>query len=116
MLQVPELKYTVYGSYMWPLGNRGFEVFSNYSWVDDVYYSPFERKRKWHLRTVAWTSSTWKSPDEKWVVSGFVNNVMDEVGILQALRAGEAEHFRHTAGTTLPRLYGLEVTYTLGDY
>ena len=49
-------------------------------------------------------------------MSGFVNNVMDEVGILQVLRAGEAEHFRHTAGTTLPRLYGLEVTYTLGDY
>ena len=118
VLQVPELKYTVYGSYMWPLGNRGsFEVFSNYSWVDDVYYSPFERREEMapsYGRVDV--RGTWKSPDEKWVVSGFVNNVMDEVGILQVLRAGEAEHFRHTAGTTLPRLYGLEVTYTLGDY
>ena len=47
-------------------------------------------------------------------MTGFVNNVLDEVGVLQVLREGEAEMFRHTAGTTVPRLMGLEVTYNMG--
>ena len=57
--------------------------------------------------------ATWTSAAGNWIVSGFVNNVMDDVGVLQVLREGESEHFRHTAGTTVPRLYGLEVTYAL---
>ena len=47
-------------------------------------------------------------------MTGFVNNVFDDVGVLQVLRQGENEMFRVNAGTTVPRLYGLEVTYSLG--
>jgi len=58
--------------------------------------------------------ATWRSNGGAWIVTGFANNVLDEVGVLQVLREGEAEFFRHTAGTTLPRLMGLEVTYNMG--
>ena len=116
ILQVPELKWTAYASYMVPMGNNGsLELFTNYSWIDDVYYSPFEREEEMakaydriDLR------ATWRSNGGAWVVTGFVNNVLDEVGVLQVLREGEAEFFRHTAGTTVPRLMGLEVTYNMG--
>ncbi|MBL6714875.1 MAG: TonB-dependent receptor [Pseudomonadales bacterium] len=116
LLQVPELKWTGYASYMVPMGNNGsLELFANYSWIDDVYYSPFERKEEMaeaygrvDLR------ATWRSNGGAWIVTGFANNVLDEVGVLQVLREGEAEFFRHTAGTTLPRLMGLEVTYNMG--
>ena len=116
ILQVPELKWTAYASYMVPMGNNGsLELFTNYSWIDDVYYSPFEREEEMatsydriDLR------ATWRSNGGAWVVTGFVNNVLDEVGVLQVLREGEAEMFRHTAGTTVPRLMGLEVTYNMG--
>ena len=116
LLQVPELKWTGYASYMVPMGNNGsLELFANYSWIDDVYYSPFERKEEMaeaygrvDLR------ATWRSNNGAWIVTGFANNVLDEVGVLQVLREGEAEFFRHTAGTTLPRLMGLEVTYNMG--
>jgi hypothetical protein len=40
--------------------------------------------------------------------------VFDDVGILQVLRNGEDEFFRQSAGTTLPRLYGMEFTYMTG--
>ena len=46
-------------------------------------------------------------------VSGFVNNVTDDIGVLQVLRSGEEEHFRQSAGTTLPRLMGLELTFSM---
>ena len=42
ILQVPDLKWTAYASNMIPMGNNGsLELFTNYSWIDDVYYSPF---------------------------------------------------------------------------
>jgi hypothetical protein len=44
----------------------------------------------------------------------FVNNILDDVGVLQVLRDGEQHRFRHSAGTTLPRMYGLEVTFSVG--
>jgi outer membrane receptor protein involved in Fe transport len=115
MLQVPELKYAAWASYALPLNNGSNLVLSGvYSWIDEVYYSPFEsddEKAEDYGRLDL--RATWTSADGKWVVSGFVNNVTDDVGVLQVLREGEAEHFRHTAGTTVPRLYGLELTYSL---
>ena len=84
--------------------------------IDDVYYSPFEteeEKAESYDRTDV--RATWTSADKNWIVSGFVNNIFDDVGVLQVLRQGEDEFFRHSAGTTAPRMYGLEVTYSLGQ-
>ena len=117
ILQVPELKYTAFASYAMPLpGGSNLELFGVYSWIDDVYYSPFEaeaEKAESYDRTDI--RATWTSAAGNWVVSGFVNNIFDDIGVLQVLRQGEGEFFRHTAGTTTPRLYGLEVTYSLGQ-
>jgi len=116
VLQVPELKYTLWGSYAMPLsGGSNLEFFGVYSWIDEVYYSPFENDAeladsydRLDLR------ATWTSTSASWTVSAFVNNVFDDVGVLQVLRESEAEFFRHTGGVTSPRLYGLELTYALG--
>lgn len=113
LVQVPETKGTAWASYLMPLqGGSQLELFGVYSWIDDVYYSPFEQKAEsaeGYSRTDV--RATWTSSGGNWVVSGFVNNVFDEIGILQVLRQGESEFFRHNAGTTVPRLYGLEFTY-----
>ncbi|MBT5685434.1 MAG: TonB-dependent receptor [Gammaproteobacteria bacterium] len=117
ILQVPELKYTAFASYLLPLaGGSNLELFGVYSWIDDVYYSPFEAKAEMaesYDRTDV--RATWTSADKNWVVSGFVNNIFDDIGVLQVVREGEGEFFRHSAGTTAPRMYGLEVTYSLGQ-
>ena len=91
------------------------DFFGVYNWIDDVFYSPFESESEMaeaydrlDLR------ATWTSPSSQWVISAFVNNVFDDVGVLQVLRQGEGEFFRRSAGTTVPRLYGLELTYSLG--
>ncbi len=114
LLQVPEGKATGYASYSYPLaGGAQLELFTVYSWTDEVYYSPFESKSEMadayarlDLR------ATWTSGESNLAVTGFVNNVFDDIGNLQVLRQGEAEFFRHNSGITLPRMYGLELTYS----
>lgn len=117
LLQVPEIKGTLYGSYRWQLGGYGsFDLLGNYSYIDDVFFSAFGSELD---KAPAYdrfdVRATWTSPDRSWIVSGFVNNVFDEIGIRQILRHGQAEGFRRTAQVTEPRLYGLEVTYSLGN-
>ena len=113
ILQVPEWKYTTWASYTLPLsGGSNIEFFGVYNWIDDVYYSPFESEsEKAESYDRLDLRATWKSPSDKWVVSGFVNNIFDDVGVLQVLRQGEGEFFRRTGGVTSPRLYGVEMTY-----
>ena len=114
MLHVPEGKLTAWGQYAVPLsGGSQLEFVGIYSWTDEVYYSPFEREEE---KAEAYDRldlrANWTSADSNWTVSAFVNNVFDDIGNLQILRAGETEFFRHSSGTTVPRLYGLEVQYS----
>ncbi len=117
LLQVPDLKYTAWAGYRLPLaGGSNIDVFGVYSWIDDVYFSSFASKDELapaYGRADA--RATWTDASGSWVVSAFVNNIMDDVGKLQILSNGQAENFRQVAGTTLPRLYGLEVSYILNN-
>jgi outer membrane receptor protein involved in Fe transport len=113
LIQVPESKFTGWASYNVPLNDGdSVEFFSVYSWIDDVYYSPFESEREMapsYGRVDA--RVTWRSGTGNWTVTGFMNNVLDDIGHLQIMRTGEAEFFRHNSTTTAPRMYGLELTY-----
>ena len=117
LMQVPEGKATVWAGYRFNLaGGSALELFGNYSWTDKVYFSAFEREDtmaeafdRLDLR------ATWTSANQEWVVTGFLNNVFDELGVMQIIRSGEATFFRQAAATTTPRLYGLELTYQIGN-
>ena len=110
--RIPEMKFSAFGSYNIPLGDAGsIDLFASYSWIDEVNFAAFDLEldrapeySRVDLRT------TWTSADERWVVSGFVNNVFDEIGIRQILRHGAADGYRRTAQVTEPRVYGIEVT------
>jgi len=117
ILQVPEIKYTLWASYQWPLsGGSNVELFGVYAYTDEVFYSPFEKDdRKAEEYDRLDFRATWTSAGGNWVVSGFVNNILDELGQIQILTTGESEGFRHAGQTTVPRLYGVEVTYALGN-
>jgi hypothetical protein len=53
------------------------------------------------------------SRSEEWQVSAFVNNVQNEIGIRQIQRGTESEGFRRSGQVTEPRVYGVELAYTL---
>ncbi|MGE0622373.1 MAG: TonB-dependent receptor [Pseudomonadales bacterium] len=118
LLQVPEGKATAWASYRFPLqGGASLDISGVYSWISEVYYSPFEsetEKADAYDRTDL--RATFTSGGGNWIISAFVNNVFDDVGVLQILNEAEDEFFRHTAGTTVPRHYGLEVTFQTGRY
>ena len=118
LLQVPELKYTVFGTYGIPLSSgANLDLSSVYSWTDEVYYSPFENDRdKSESYGRLDVRATWTNSAENVIVSAYVNNILDDVAVLQILRNGEGEHYRVNAGTTLPRMMGLELTYKMGAY
>jgi len=118
LLQVPELKYTVYGMYGIPLDSGANLDFSSvYSWTDEVYYSPFENENeKGESYGRLDVRATWTNSDQNIIVAAYVNNILDDVAVLQVLRNGEGEHYRINAGTTLPRMMGLEFTYKMGAY
>ena len=113
VLQMPEIKTNLWGTYKFMLSEGAkLELSGIYSWIDKVYYSPFESKREMadaygrlDLR------ASWTSGSESWVVTGFINNVMNDIGVLQVVREGQNEFFRRSAGVTSPRMYGLEMTY-----
>jgi len=117
LLQVPEGKVSAWASYRFPLsGGSNIELFGNWSWTDDVYFSPFESDDsmapaydRLDMR------ATWTSAGQDWIVTGFVNNVFDELGVLHIAEGGESVFFRVPAATTVPRAYGVEVTYQLGN-
>ena len=118
MLLIPEIKWTLFGMYNIPLGNRGSVEFrSNVSYTDEVFFSiennPVDKAPeyyRWDARV------TWTSADESIVVSGFVNNILDDIGVRQIARYGENQNYLRSATPTDPRLMGLEFTYRFGAY
>jgi len=118
LLQVPEWKFTAWASYLWPLnGGSDLEFYGVYSWIDEVYYSPFEsQSEKADAYGRLDMRATWRSPNRNWGITVFANNLMNDIGVLQVLREGEDEFFRHTGGTTVPRHFGVELTIALGGY
>ena len=117
VLQVPEYKGYAFLTWGIPLGENGdFSVTLSASWISDVQFSQFEAKldeapayERYDLR------ATWKSPHKSWIVSGFVHNLTDKIGIRQIERHGEDNGYRRTGQTTEPRFYGLEITFNLGS-
>lgn len=117
MLRVPEFKAGGWAMYNLPLSSGGDIDFTmNYSWIDRVYFSVFEREdqsadayERLNLR-VAW------HPNESWVVAAFVDNVFDDIGLRQIEQYGATESggWRRTGTPTDPRLYGFEVRYKMG--
>lgn len=118
LLQVPEMKFTAWTTYSFPLsGGASLELNTLYSWIDEVYYSPFESElEKADSYGRLDLRATWRNSEQNLIVAAYVNNVLDDVGVLQVLRESEDEFFRHTAGITLPRQYGIELTYKMGAF
>lgn len=112
---VPKSKANLYASYTFPLGDSGnLEFMADYSYISEVYFSAFQSDLD---RAPSYDRidlrATWTNNDDTWRVSGFVNNVADKIGIRQVLRSGVAEGYRRTAQVTEPRVFGLELQYTM---
>jgi len=113
--QVPRTKGSLYGTYGLDFNDSGkVDLMLTYSFIDDVYFSSFQSDLdlapgydRMDVR------ATWTSASDEWTVSAFVNNVQNEIGIRQILSVGANNGFKRTAQVTEPRVYGVELAYTL---
>ena len=117
LLNVPSYKGSAYAAYTIPMAGGNMDLLGSYSWISKVYNTPFENSAD---SAPAYTRldlrATFTSSDSRWVVSGFVNNVLNKLGIRQIETASEWSGFVRTGQVTEPRHVGLEVTYKMGGY
>jgi outer membrane receptor protein involved in Fe transport len=116
VLNVANHKGAAWASYNLPLADSGAVDFTlAASWIDESFNTQFETDidaapsyERLDFR------ATWTSPSEQWVVTAFVENVLDEVGVRQLEAQGEDSGYRRDGMVSEPRMYGIEVTYGLG--
>ena len=119
--RVPKHKYTAWADYVQNLGNRGTVTYlTSVAWTDEfpaagrpTAASPLSVAPaflRWDAR-VSWTSI-----DQQWTIAGFVNNILDEIGVRNQFTYAESQGHRRVIEPTNPRWWGLEVHYKFGAY
>lgn len=114
MPYIPEWKATGWANYTWHLERAGrIDLRTTLSWTDAFFISVFnDPDTKAHAFWRWDARASWTSADETWNVTGFVNNILNDLGIRQGQRTGELDNnFMHTVVTTDPRVYGLTVRW-----
>lgn len=116
VLNVPDHKGSLFAMYTYPLGDNGdLRFLANYSWVDSVYHTPFADELD---ATPGYdrldVRATWTNAEESLIITAFVNNVFDKIGIRQLEAHGEDQGFRRTGQVSEPRMIGAEFTFKLG--
>jgi hypothetical protein len=111
--RAPKWKYTLSAEYEIPLGRFGsLTPRGQYTWQDDTYFRAFNRDfdlQEAHHLTNA--KLIWTSPEERWTVETFVENIEDEIpkqNILVGPRQLGAPPFVWYGP---PRFYGVQVGF-----
>ena len=59
---------------------------------------------------------SWLSANEQWNVTGYVNNILDEVGTRNMFNYSSQGGYKRGIEPTNPRFAGIEVSYKFGAY
>lgn len=117
LLQVPEGKATLWGTYDIPMSSGNLQILSSISWIDDVYFTPHESDITMAPSYFRWDARlTWKNPAEDMVVSAFISNITDEAGVRHISRDDESNGWLQGGQLSEPRMWGVEVTYKFGAF
>ena len=119
--RVPFHKATAWAEYTQSLGSNGRVVYlTSINWTDE-FPAAGRPLRDGPLTTAPafarWDARiSWTSASEQWNVSGFVNNILDNVGVRNMFTYGIWEGHRRAIEPTNPRMWGLEVQYKFGSF
>ena len=78
---------------------------SRYPDIGNLDYWKMPAYSRWDLR------GTWQPPGEAWSVTAYVQNVLDEIGILEVLPTSSRTNGAGMATLTEPRQFGLQVRW-----
>ena len=99
------------------MSTGSLELLTSVAWTDKVRFgltdSPLDLAPSWYR----WDArATWTSADNKIVLSAFVNNITNEIGIRNIDKGNESYDYIRSVVPTLPRMSGLEFRYRFGAY
>jgi outer membrane receptor protein involved in Fe transport len=111
--RAPRWKYTLSGEYEIPLGRYGsLTPRVQYTWQDDTYFrafnKPFDLQTSYHLTNA---KLIWNSPEQKWSVEAFVENIEDKAAKQNILVGPDFLGSPVLAWYGPPRFYGLQVGF-----
>jgi hypothetical protein len=111
--RAPRWKVTLSGGYDIPLGRFGtLTPHVQYTWSDDTYFRAFNQdfdlQEAYHLTDA---KLIWRSPEDRWSVEAFVQNIEDEAAKLNILIAPRQFGAPPLAWYNPPRFYGVQVGF-----
>ena len=119
--RVPFHKATAWAEYTQSLGSNGRVIYlTSINWTDE-FPAAGRPLRDGPLTTAPaftrWDARvSWMSASEQWNVSGFVNNILDKVGVRNMFTYGMWNGYRRAIEPTNPRMWGVEVQYKFGAF
>ena len=78
---------------------------SRYPDIGNIDYWKMPAYSRWDLR------GTWTSPGDAWSVTAYVQNVLDEIGLVEVLPAASRTVGAGRATLTEPRQFGLQIRW-----
>ena len=113
--KIPETKATIWGAYDLSTSVGNFTLRSTYSYTGEYYDQGFERdldlvpdRFRLDFRVI------WRGLNDKWSVTGFVNNATDEHNLRDVNTATESGNWRMSGANLAPRFYGVDIRYAFG--
>lgn len=87
------------------LGSTLSYTASRYPDIGNLDYWEMPAYSRWDLR------GTWTSPGEAWSITAYVQNVLDEIGVLEVIPTSPRTNGAGMATLTEPRQLGLQVRW-----
>jgi outer membrane receptor protein involved in Fe transport len=111
--RAPRWKLTFSGEYAIPLGRFGQLIpRAQYTWTDETYFRvfnrDFDRQEPFHQTDA---KLIWRSPEERWEVEAFVENIEDEAPKQNILVGARAFGSPPLAWYGPPRFYGVRAGF-----
>jgi iron complex outermembrane recepter protein len=110
LTQAPKLKVNAGAQYTWNIPSGKISLRGEYSWTDDIFFTPFDTHNSWSPRHSK--SNAFLSYDElHWSATAFVRNLANKTIIADAYNATGLVGFPVNASLEPPRTFGLTVGY-----
>jgi iron complex outermembrane receptor protein len=108
--QAPKIKVNAGAQYSWVVPDGRLTLRGEYSWVDDIYFTPFETRNAWSpAHSLANAFLTYDS--DNWTASAFVRNIANKTIVADAYNATTLVGTPVNVNLEPPRTYGVTLGY-----
>ncbi|MGE3595810.1 MAG: TonB-dependent receptor [Dehalococcoidia bacterium] len=115
--KAPKFTVDAAGQYSFAIGDAGTVTARlEYNWQDVIYFTEFNRNNAYQPAVGRWNANlAYDSEDGTWSVSGFIKNASNKLVTEGAIIGGQSLGSPVFQFFSPPRLYGVNVTYRIGN-